>query len=108
MRGNTVLLMDLARQQGLLDAQMIGDSDRFLLRLMMPVAKMFCGKKVVANASECIECFGGQVGKLFKTKINGFFPIINLLLLFQGYIEDTGIPGFLRDAQVLPIWEGNK
>ena len=85
MRGNTVLLMDLARQQGLLDAQMIGDSDRFLLRLMMPVAKMFCGKKVVANTSECIECFGGQ-----------------------GYIEDTGIPGFLRDAQVLPIWEGKK
>ena len=68
MRGNTVLLMDLARQQGLLDAQMIGDSDRFLLRLMMPVAKMFCGKKVVANASECIECFGGQVGKIFKRK----------------------------------------
>ena len=53
--------MDLARQQGLLDAHMIGDSDRLLLRLMMPVAKMFCGKKVVANASECIECFGGQV-----------------------------------------------
>jgi len=75
--------MDLARQQGLLDVNMIDDSDRLLLRLMMPVAKMFCGKKVVANASECIECFGGQ-----------------------GYIEDTGIPGFLRDAQVLPIWEG--
>ena len=37
-----------------------------------------------------------------------FFPLINLLLLFQGYIEDTGIPGFLRDAQVLPIWEGKK
>jgi len=24
----------------------------------------------------------------------------------QGYIEDTGLPGLLRDAQVLPIWEG--
>ena len=57
------MLMDLARQQGLLDVNMIGDSDRQLLRLMMPVAKMFCGKKVVANASECIECFGGQVSK---------------------------------------------
>uniref|UniRef100_A0AC35GH80 Acyl-CoA dehydrogenase/oxidase C-terminal domain-containing protein n=1 Tax=Panagrolaimus sp. PS1159 TaxID=55785 RepID=A0AC35GH80_9BILA len=30
-----------------------------------------------------IECFGGQ-----------------------GYIEDTGIPGILRDAQVTTIWEG--
>jgi hypothetical protein len=24
----------------------------------------------------------------------------------QGYIEDTGLPTYLRDAQVLPIWEG--
>lgn len=24
----------------------------------------------------------------------------------QGYIEDTGLPGLMRDAQVLPIWEG--
>ena len=87
MRGNTVLLMDLARQQGLLDAQMIGDSDRFLLRLMMPVAKMFCGKKVVANASECIECFGGQVGKLFEIK-KGF--------LFSSYQPPFAILGIHR------------
>ena len=24
----------------------------------------------------------------------------------QGYIEDTGLPAILRDAQVLSIWEG--
>jgi acyl-CoA dehydrogenase len=24
----------------------------------------------------------------------------------QGYMEDTGLPRLLRDAQVLPIWEG--
>ena len=23
-----------------------------------------------------------------------------------GYVEDTGLPQLLRDAQVLPIWEG--
>jgi len=23
-----------------------------------------------------------------------------------GYMEDSGIPAILRDAQVLPIWEG--
>ena len=23
-----------------------------------------------------------------------------------GYVEDTGVPRLLRDAQVLPIWEG--
>ena len=92
MRGNTVLLMDLARQQGLLDAQMIGDSDRFLLRLMMPVAKMFCGKKVVANASECIECFGGQVGKLFKTKKVVFFFLSTSFCYFR---DTSKIRGFL-------------
>jgi hypothetical protein len=37
----------------------------------------------VAVASEVVECFGGA-----------------------GYVEDTGIPRLLRDAQVLPIWEG--
>ena len=42
----------------------------------------------------------------YSKQKNVFFPLINLILLFQGYIEDTGIPGFLRDAQVLSIWEG--
>ncbi len=23
-----------------------------------------------------------------------------------GYVEDTGLPRLLRDAQVLPLWEG--
>merc|ERR1712013_150040 len=50
---------------------------------MGPVAKFYTAKASVATISEGLECFGGQ-----------------------GYIEDTGIPGLLRDAQVLPIWEG--
>jgi hypothetical protein len=37
----------------------------------------------VAVASEVLESFGGA-----------------------GYVEDTGLPRLLRDAQVLPIWEG--
>jgi hypothetical protein len=41
------------------------------------------GKQAVAIASEGLEGFGGA-----------------------GYIEDTGLPVHLRDAQVLPIWEG--
>lgn len=61
VRGCTVLLMDLARQQGLEDMNMIDDSDKLLLRLMMPVAKLYTAKKAVANTSEGIECFGGQV-----------------------------------------------
>jgi len=49
------------------------------LRLVAPLAKLLTGKLAVASASEYLECFGGA-----------------------GYVEDTGIPRLLRDAQVLP------
>jgi alkylation response protein AidB-like acyl-CoA dehydrogenase len=54
-----------------------------LLRALTPLAKLTTGKQAVAIASEALECFGGA-----------------------GYVEDTGLPRLLRDAQVLPIWEG--
>ncbi len=53
------------------------------LRLLTPVAKLWTAKKSVAISSELIEAFGGA-----------------------GYIEDTQLPRFLRDAQVFSIWEG--
>lgn len=56
---------------------------RALLRLLIPVAKLYTAKQAVAVASEALESFGGA-----------------------GYIEDTGLPRLLRDAQVLSIWEG--
>ena len=82
-RGCTALMLDLARQIGEEEEGCISNDDKLLLRLMMPVAKAFTAKLAVTNISEGIESFGGQ-----------------------GYIEDTGIPGMLRDSQVLPIWEG--
>lgn len=54
-----------------------------LLRLLTPTIKLFSGKKVMANTSEVMEVFGGA-----------------------GYVEDTGLPKLLRDAQVFSIWEG--
>ncbi len=54
-----------------------------LLRLLTPIVKVTTGKQAVAAASEIVESFGGA-----------------------GYVEDTGLPRILRDAQVLPIWEG--
>jgi alkylation response protein AidB-like acyl-CoA dehydrogenase len=54
-----------------------------LLRILTPVAKLATGRIAVAGLSEVVEAFGGA-----------------------GYIEDTGIPTLLRDAQVLSIWEG--
>jgi len=65
------------------EAREISDDEAQLLRLITPIAKLTTGKQAVAVASETLEAFGGA-----------------------GYIEDTGLPRILRDAQVLPIWEG--
>lgn len=54
-----------------------------VLSVLQPLTKLLTGKMAVANASEVLECFGGA-----------------------GYVEDTGLPALLRDAQVFPIWEG--
>lgn len=59
------------------------EKESSLLRVLTPLAKLYTGKQSVAVCSEAVECFGGA-----------------------GYIEDTGIPRLLRDAQVLSIWEG--
>ncbi|HNV08671.1 MAG TPA: acyl-CoA dehydrogenase family protein [Dokdonella sp.] len=62
----------------------LADADeQACLRLLTPLAKLWTGKLAVGMASECCEAFGGA-----------------------GYIENTGIPQLLRDAQVYPIWEG--
>ncbi len=65
-------------------AEVDGDEEAAaLLRFAATLAKASTGKLAVASASEYVEAFGGP-----------------------GYIEDTGIPRLLRDAQVLPVWEG--
>ena len=58
-------------------------AEQAALRGLLPVAKLLTGKDAVAAASEAMEAVGGA-----------------------GYIEDTGLPVLLRNAQVLPIWEG--
>jgi hypothetical protein len=65
------------------EAGEIDDHEAALLRLLTPVVKLTTGKQAVTVASEVLESFGGA-----------------------GYVEDTGLPRLLRDAQVLPIWEG--
>ncbi|MGE0786237.1 MAG: acyl-CoA dehydrogenase family protein [Sandaracinaceae bacterium] len=59
------------------------EAELALLRLLTPIVKLTTGKQAVAVISEVLESFGGA-----------------------GYVEDTGLPTLLRDAQVLPIWEG--
>jgi len=59
------------------------EADERLFRLLTPIVKLATGKACVAALSEIVESFGGA-----------------------GYVEDTGLPVLLRDAQVLSIWEG--
>jgi alkylation response protein AidB-like acyl-CoA dehydrogenase len=68
---------------GLAEAGELDDTGRALLRILTPIAKLTTARQSVSVASEVVESFGGA-----------------------GYVEDTGIPMLLRDAQVLTIWEG--
>ncbi len=68
---------------GCRDSGEMTSSQEDMLRIVTPVAKLLTGRQAVAVTSEAVEAFGGA-----------------------GYIEDTGIPALLRDAQVLSIWEG--
>ncbi len=81
--GAFLLAFRAAALLGLREAGEGGAAVPALLRVVTPLAKLATGKQAVAIASEALECFGGA-----------------------GYVEDTGLPRLLRDAQVLPIWEG--
>jgi putative acyl-CoA dehydrogenase len=59
------------------------ESESAVLRILTPLAKLYTAKQAIAVVSEALEAFGGA-----------------------GYVEDTGLPRLLRDAQVLSIWEG--
>ena len=73
----------VAELTGRNEAGEMGEHDAWLLRVLTPILKLTTGKQAVSVASEVLESFGGA-----------------------GYVEDTGLPVLLRDAQVLPIWEG--
>ena len=77
------LVFHLVELIGREEAGALRPGEQDLLRLLTPVVKLTTGKQAVAVCSEALECFGGA-----------------------GYVEDTGLPALLRDAQVLSIWEG--
>lgn len=77
------LCFHVADLLGRMEEGSLSEEERSRLRGLIPIAKLTCGKQAVAVATEALEAFGGA-----------------------GYIEDTGLPRLLRDAQVLSIWEG--
>jgi alkylation response protein AidB-like acyl-CoA dehydrogenase len=82
-RGAFQLTFRLIELLGREETGKASSAESALLRLLTPVAKLYTAKQAVAGTSEALECFGGA-----------------------GYVEDTGLPRLLRDAQVLSIWEG--
>lgn len=77
------LAFDLAEWIGKDESGELSSDEKTLLRVLTPIVKLTTAKQSVAVLSEVVEAFGGA-----------------------GYIEDTGLPMLLRDAQVFPIWEG--
>jgi alkylation response protein AidB-like acyl-CoA dehydrogenase len=78
-----LLTFRLVQLLGGVEAGEASEPERQLVRTLQPVTKLLTAKQAVAHASEVLEAFGGA-----------------------GYVEDTGLPALLRDAQVLSIWEG--
>ena len=83
VRGAFHLAFRVVELIGKEEAGSLTEAEGQLLRLLTPIAKLVTAKQAVLVTSEILEIFGGA-----------------------GYIEDTGLPRLLRDAQVLPIWEG--
>ncbi|ADO72226.1 acyl-CoA dehydrogenase family protein [Stigmatella aurantiaca] len=81
--GAFLLAFRAAELLGRMEAKVATEQDLQLQRLVTPLAKLTTGKQTVALTSEALESFGGA-----------------------GYVEDTGLPRMLADAQVLSIWEG--
>lgn len=77
------LAMEVALLLGRVETGRGDVRDTALQRLLTPLAKLWICKLGVHIASETVEAIGGI-----------------------GYLEDSGVPLLLRDAQVFPIWEG--
>ncbi|CBY38153.1 unnamed protein product [Oikopleura dioica] len=83
VRAAELLSLEVTRLFGKCENGQASSIEEDLMRILTPLAKAQTAKQGVVVCSEGLECFGGQ-----------------------GYIEETPIPRLLRDAQVLPIWEG--
>ncbi|HKT29260.1 acyl-CoA dehydrogenase family protein [Dyella sp.] len=81
--GAFALAFEVAHLLGRVEQGIATPQEADSLRLLTPLVKLWTGKMAVNLCSEALECFGGA-----------------------GYIEDTGLPQLLRDAQVYAIWEG--
>ena len=82
-QGAFLLAFRVVELLGRIEAGEASTAERLVSRLLTPIGKLTTAKQGVTVASEALESFGGA-----------------------GYVNDTGLPKLLADAQVLPIWEG--
>ncbi|MEE8601784.1 acyl-CoA dehydrogenase family protein [Euzebya tangerina] len=81
--GSAAIVARAAQLMGRAETGTASPAEALARRALMPVVKLLTARSAVAAASEVVESFGGA-----------------------GYVENTGLPALLRDAQVLSIWEG--
>jgi alkylation response protein AidB-like acyl-CoA dehydrogenase len=82
-QGAFLLAFRVVELLGRIESGEASPAEELVSRLLTPIGKLTTGKQAVVVASEALESFGGA-----------------------GYVNDTGLPKLLADAQVLPIWEG--
>jgi acyl-CoA dehydrogenase len=78
-----VLALRCCELTGRMEHGIATDRELTLLRGLTPMTKLATARWAVASAAEAMEAIGGV-----------------------GYCEDSGIPALVRNAHVLPIWEG--
>ncbi len=81
--GSQALLWEVIGRLDRIEGGSGTDHDRRMIRILTPLAKLYTAKRAIWAASEAIEILGGN-----------------------GYVDEFCTPRLLRDAQVLPIWEG--
>lgn len=79
----TAFVWEAIRYLDRVDQGTASEEEQVMRRLLTPMIKYHTGKQAIRFASEACEMLGGN-----------------------GYIETFVTPRLLRDAQVLPIWEG--
>jgi len=82
-RGLIHFLIDVLIKFGRTETNKSSPEEEVLLRVLIPLLKLYVAKRSLAMISECIEALGGT-----------------------GYMEDSWLPFLLRDTQVGSIWEG--
>lgn len=83
VRGNLALVLQTSVLFGKVESKTATAEEACMVRVLSPISKLFTAKDCLNVVSEGIEGLGGI-----------------------GYLEDSGLPSYLRNGQVLPIWEG--